>query len=116
MITYYTEDERHQLVSALRHVLNKLIAANEAKVPERKFICIMLSALRMKGLIAPHTELKLTQYIEDSLRPSNCVEAWARRTFAPDLTTCDYEVNNRQLIHDIRMCWMEKMIYDLENR
>ena len=104
--------DKAKLIHALKLVMQVLIDGAKDDPPRDYFICHILKDLNIPTLVRQ----ELVATIEAELAPAQCLEAWASRTDPTNLWYTYTDVPLAHLIHQMRICWVDKMIYDLEQQ
>lgn len=102
--------DKTELIHALKLVMQVLIDGAKDDLPRDYFICHILKDLNIP--ISVRQELVAT--IEAELTPTQCLEAWVSLVDPTNLRYTYEDIPMAHLIHQMRICWVDKMIYDLE--
>lgn len=102
--------DKAKLIHALKLVMQVLIDGAKDAPPRDYFICHILKDLNVPTLVRQ----ELVATIEAELAPAQCLEAWASRVDPKNLWHTYADIPMVRLYHEMRICWVDKMIYDLE--
>lgn len=108
--------DKAKLIHALKLVMQVLVDGAKDDPPRDYFICHILRRLEMDGQIPAWVYRELVDTIEAELAPTQCLEAWASRTDPTNLLYTYADIPMAHLIHQMRICWVDKMIEDLEQK
>ena len=108
--------DKAKLIYALKLVMQVLVDGAKDDPPRDYFICHILRSLEMDGQIPAWVYRELVDTIEAELAPVNCLEAWVSCVDPTNLLYTYEDIPMAHLIHQVRICWVDKMIYDLEHK
>lgn len=104
--------DKAKLIHALKLVMKVLVDGAKDDPPRDYFICHILSSLDIPTLVRQ----ELVDTIEAELAPVNCLEAWVSWVDPTNLRYTYEDIPMAHLIHQMRICWVDKIIYDLERQ
>ena len=104
--------DKAKLIHALKLVMQVLIDGAKDDPPRDYFICHILKDLNIPTLVRQ----ELVATIEAELAPFQCLESWVSRVDPINTQYTYADIPGAHLIHQMRICWVDKMIYDLERQ